>query len=164
MDLTNFEENNITVNRTSSYTRDFGIYEDTTKTEYSNRTSYVPKFITAMINKYREVYEKEKLACGDKWNDSNRIFTQWNGNPMSPDVISKWFPKFIRKYELKYTSFHGLRHAHGSILLALGHDPASVADQLGHSNLQMLLSTYGHNIRKNNKDIADSMKEVLLDE
>ncbi len=45
--------------------------------------------------------------------------------------------------EVPKISAHGLRHAHGSALLAAGVDPATVAKRLGHS-LAVLLSTYAH--------------------
>ncbi|MEN8907839.1 MAG: site-specific integrase [Clostridiales bacterium] len=159
-----FNESTITVFYTSSYTADFGIYEDTPKTFTSKRTNFVPEEIIKMLNDYRVECEILKEKAGKKWVESDRIFTQKNGNPMSPETISKWFPKFIRRKKLPYTKFHGLRHIHGSILLALGLDPASVSEQLGHANLQMLFQVYGHNIRKNSSEVADIMKSALLDD
>jgi len=156
-------ENSITVKRTSSYTNRYGIFEDTTKTSSSTRTSYVPDAIIKMLEIYKNQWILQKENCQDRWKDTDRIFVQWDGAPLHPDTITKWFRKFVKRHNLPNIKFHGLRHAHGSILLALGLDPASVSEQLGHADLQMVFQVYGHNVRKNSKKVADLLGDAFLD-
>lgn len=156
-------KNSVTINRTSQYTVEIGIYEDDTKNDGSERTSIFPETVTAMLKEYRKHWDLQKSKVGDKWIETDRLFVQWNGAPMHPDTISKWFAKFIKKNNLPHVTYHGLRHTYGSILLAMGMDLQSVADILGHSSIQMLVQTYGHNVVKGgNKKAAELMSEALL--
>ena len=81
---------------------------------------------------------------------------------MHPDTISQWFPEFIRRHNLPHLTYHGLRHTHASILLAMGMDLNSVADQLGHSSIQMLIEDYTHNARKKSKEVATHLENALM--
>ncbi len=157
-----FKERTISVRRSSQYTRDDGIYEDDTKTEKSKRAVFVPSFVIDLLTEYKAWWKRERNKAKEKWNETNRLFIQWNGLPMHPDTISQWFPEFIRKNKLPHVTYHGLRHTHGSILLAMGMDLESVADQLGHNDIQMIIRTYGHNVRKRSRDAADHLTAALL--
>jgi integrase len=152
----------ITVNKTSVYHKEYGIYEDTTKTELSNRVCYVPKEIMNLFMEYYVEWSDKKEKCGDRWQETDRIFIQWNGRPIHPDTITKWFRKFTIRNDLPRVRFHGLRHTHGSILLDLKVPPAIISEQLGHADLQMLFQVYGHNVRKNSREVADFMGNELL--
>lgn len=50
--------------------------------------------------------------------DNDMLFTKWNGEPMDPDIISSWFPKFLEAHNLPDVNFHSLRHSNASILIA----------------------------------------------
>lgn len=157
-----FEEGLIEINRTSLYTAEDGIYEDTTKTKSSQRAAYIPKEIVKLLKEYRVEWNSNKAKAKDKWHETNRLFVQWNGLPMHPDTISQWFPKFIRKHNLPYVTFHGLRHTHASILLAMGMDISSIADQLGHESIEMLIKTYAHTVRRSSKEVPKYLSNALF--
>jgi integrase len=161
-DKVNFVENTLTVEKTRLYTVEKGIYEDTTKTPKSKRTTFLPDIVMGIIREYKLEWNSNKVKAKDKWHDTNDLFVQWNGLPMHPDTISQWFPEFIRRHKLPEITLHGLRHTHASILLLMGMDFASVADQLGHANIQMLIEDYAHNVRKRSKDVAEHMSNALL--
>lgn len=74
-----FENNLISVRRTSCYTAKQGIYTDTTKTKRSQRTI---KFPASVMELKAEQDELAQLV-GDKWIDSDRLFVKWNGEPMN---------------------------------------------------------------------------------
>lgn len=152
----------ISINKTSLYTKEKGKYEDETKTPKSKRASYVPSAIMNLIREYKMFWNGQRKNCKDRWNETEKLFVQWNGLPMHPDTISQWFPEFIRRHKLPSLTLHGLRHTHASILLAMGMDFASVADQMGHANIQMLVDNYSHNARKRSKDVAEHMSNALL--
>jgi integrase len=115
-----------------------------------------------LLRDYRIRLDKQRTAYGLGWVDTNRLFVQESGKPMHPDTPSSWFPKFLRKNELSEIRFHDLRHIHGSILLAMGMDMNSVADQMGHADTQMLIKTYGHNVRKKPREVAEHLVKALI--
>jgi integrase len=157
-----FVDNSIMVNKASYYTPAAGTYTDTTKTGDSDRKVYLPKAVMLMLKNYKLWWNGERAKLHELWHDSDRLFVQWNGKPMHPDTLSNWFPGFRREHGLPEVSIHGLRHTHGSILLAMGMDTASVADQMGHANIQMLIQTYSHNVKAKSKEAAEKMEEAIL--
>jgi integrase len=158
----NLKERSINLKRTSLYAKDQGVFEDTTKTPKAKRTVYLPDFIVAVLNEYKVIWNSCRVKAKDRWVETDRLFIQWNGEPMHPDTPSSWFPKFLVKNKLPHMPFKGLRHLHGSILLAMGMDLESVADQLGHATTQMVINVYGHNVKRKNKEVADTLAKALL--
>lgn len=159
------ENNLIKVVQTSTYTKDTGIVDDTLKTERSKRAIYIPGYLAGIIKLYKIFWNnrKNKIMRQGKWNETDKLFVQWNGNPMHPDTISSYFPKFIKKYDLKYTTFHGLRHFFCSVLANVCKmDVHTVADAMGHSNIDMLVSNYSHNILRSYREVAENLENVLL--
>ncbi len=70
------------------------------------------------------------MKCGDAWRDTNKIFTQWNGEGVFPTTPSKWFSKFIKKTAIDKITFHQLRHTNSSLLIAEGVDVVTVSKRL----------------------------------
>ena len=78
-----FEHNIISIKRTSNYTAERGIYTDTTKTKRSQRTLKIAQPIMDMIKEYKAEQDEEALRLGDKWIETDRLFTKWNGTEMN---------------------------------------------------------------------------------
>ena len=76
-----FENNIISVRRTSNYTAKKGVYTDTTKTRKSQRTLKFPQEIMDMLREYKAEQDEQALKCGDKWVETDRLYTKWNGEP-----------------------------------------------------------------------------------
>lgn len=72
------------------------------------------------------------------------MFTQIDGSPVAPDMISKDFCALVRKAGLPHLTFHGLRHAHATLLLTAGVHLKIVSERLGHSNIAITADTYSH--------------------
>ncbi len=77
-----FENNIISVRRTSNYTSAKGTYTDTTKTKRSQRTLKLPQSVMDILKELRKEQRAQAKKCGDKWVESDRLFTKWNGEPM----------------------------------------------------------------------------------
>jgi integrase len=52
----------------------------------------------SVLREYKLWQNGIKAGMGDLWVDTNRIFTQLNGEAIFPQTISKWFAKFIMKH------------------------------------------------------------------
>jgi integrase len=55
---------------------------------------------------------------------------------------------------------HKLRHTFASLLVALGIDPGSVMDQLGHTDPAFTLRVYRHGMRRD-QDSKDALREFV---
>ncbi len=68
-----FENNVISIRRTSNYTAKKGVYTDTTKTKKSQRSLKFPQAIMDMLKEYKADQDELALKCGDKWAHNLRL-------------------------------------------------------------------------------------------
>lgn len=101
-----FEKSLININKTTQYLPNYDIFEKSTKSETSNRIIYITDTTKKILKKYQIEQFEKKILLGDKWKNSNRVFTTDYGADMHPDTPSKILEKLIKKYNLKRISFH----------------------------------------------------------
>ena len=128
-----FDKAVVTVRRTSLYTKELGIFTDTTKTKGSQRSLKLPVGVMEVLRKYKLEQSKKRLILGDQWHNTERLFTQWNGLPISPNTFSKWIADYCKKIGLRYLGIHSFRHLNASLLIYNGVDIRTVSASLGHS-------------------------------
>ena len=157
-----FRNGIISINRSSQYLADKGIFTKMPKTESSIREVAIPEFVISLLEEYKLWYEEQKSLCGELWNNSNRLFVQEDGKPMHPSTISKWFVKFIGQIGLPVINFHGLRHTNATLLIAQNVDVAVVAARLGHAQITTTLNFYVHPIIAHNKKASYVLENLLL--
>ena len=76
-----FENNIISIKRTSNYTAERGIYTDTTKTKRSKRVLKISPYIMGILKELKDEQDEEALRLGDKWVETDRLYVKWNGEP-----------------------------------------------------------------------------------
>lgn len=157
-----FEHQIISVNRSSQYLTDKGVFTKTPKTESSIRDIGIPDFIVSLLKEYNLWYNKQKRLYGELWFNSDRLFVQDNGKPMHPDTISKWFVKYVEKIGLPVINFHGLRHTNATLLIGENIDPAVVAARLGHAQISTTYNFYVHPLISHNKTAGIALQNLLL--
>ena len=165
-----FNTGTIKINKIIQYIEEIGIIEKLPKTKTSIRTINVPKECLDILMEYKYWQDEEKLKLKDLWNNTitlksadnkeftkknNKIFTQWNGNPMFPDSINNYIKKLCIRHKLKTFTPHGLRHTYTSILLRAGLPVNLVSKMLGHNNSTTTLNIYAH-IFKDDKSLASN--------
>lgn len=157
----NFSRREITVERSSLYSKDKGIFTDTTKTESSKRTLETSDTVFALLSKYKAWQTEQRLMMGDKWHNSNRLFTTMDGKPIHPDILTSWFSSFVKKNNLPNVHIHSLRHTHASFLIAEGVPITTVAKKLGHNNSYTTMLTYAHEVEDRERIVAKTMDNIL---
>jgi integrase len=157
-----FDKRTIEICRTSQYLPGKGTFTKEPKNELSNRTVTIPVSIVELLKDYQLHQEKQRQQIANLWKASERLFTTWDGEPMRPDTISSWFGKFIKKHNLPYVTFHGLRHTNVSLLIADGVDIRTIASRVGHSNPTTTLNLYSHMLRKSEQMAADRLEKRIL--
>ena len=157
----NYDNNIISVRRTSNYTPEKGIYTDTTKTKRSQRSIKLPQFVMNLLKDYQAEQNDEKERLGDKWEDYDRLFTQWNGKPMNPHTAGYWLRDFCKENNFRFCDTHSFRHLNASLLINAGIDVTSVSAALGHSQTSTTLNIYSHHFlevqAKNSEAIATAI-------
>ncbi len=156
-----FENNIISVRRTSCYTSDRGVYTDTTKTRLSQRTLKFPQEVMDLLKQLREEQDEEALKWGDKWIESDRLFTKDNGEPQHPNTTYTWLERFCKKNGIP---FHGLNSFPGlwwRLLLIQGLKIATVSGALGHSNVSTTSNIYCHILEHSRATVSEASTNAL---
>lgn len=156
-----FENNIISIRRTSNYTAAKGVYTDTTKTRRSQRTLKFPQFIMDMLKEYKEEQDNEALRIGDKWIETDRLYVKWNGEPMQNGTPYFWLGEFCEKHELPFYGLHSFRHLFASLLVNSGVDIVTVSGALGHSAVSTTSNIYCHMLQEAQAKVSDAVSNAL---
>ncbi|MCM1164971.1 MAG: site-specific integrase [Lachnospiraceae bacterium] len=156
-----FENNIISVRRTSCYVSDRGIYTDTTKTRLSQRTLKFPQEIMDLLKQLREEQNAEALKQGDHWVETDRLFTKNNGEPQHPNTTYTWLERFCKKNDLPFHGLHSFQHLFCSMLVNQGVDIVTVSGALGHSNVATTSTIYCHILENSRAKVSEAISSAL---
>lgn len=156
-----FENNIISVRRTSNYTAKKGVYTDTTKTRKSQRTLKFPQAIMDMLKEYKAEQDEQALKCGDKWVETDRLYTKWNGESMQNGTPYFWLGEFCEKHDLPFYGLHSFRHLFASLLVNQGVDIVTVSGALGHSTVSTTSNIYCHMLEESRAKVSDAVSSAL---
>jgi integrase len=157
-----FKNGIISINRSSQYLSDMGVFTKVPKTESSIREIAIPEFIISLLEEYKLWYEEQKAIYDELWMNSDRLFVQADGKPMHPSTISKWFVKYVGQIGLPVINFHGLRHTNASLLVAQNIDIAVISARLGHAQISTTLDFYVHPLLSHNRKAGYALENLLL--
>lgn len=156
-----FLNNVMSINRNSLYTAERGVYTDTPKTKKSRRVIKMSDNVVKLLKEFRAYQQEKAAALGDKWVNSNRLFTKWNGEPIHPDSITNWFQEFVKDNNLPDISVHSLRHTNATLMIASGVQVRTVSSRLGHANTTTTQNIYAHAIRSADEAAAEALDDIL---
>lgn len=156
-----FENNIISVRRTSNYTAKKGVYTDTTKTKRSQRTLKFPQFIMDMLKEYKEEQDAEALRLVDRWVETDRLYVKWDGRPMQNGTPYFWLGEFCEKHDLPFYGLHSFRHLFCSLLVNQGVDIVTVSGALGHSCVSTTSNVYCHMFQEAQAKVSDAVANAL---
>lgn len=134
----------ISINRSSEQTKELGIYTDTLKTKSSKRVLKMPETVMLVLKHYKAEQSEVRLKVGDLWENHDRLFTQWNGKPMSPNTPYLWMQRFCQRSGMRFVNIHSFRHLNATLLIQNGIDAKTVSASLGHSMVSTTLNIYAH--------------------
>ncbi len=156
-----WENNVISVRRTSNYTVTDGNYTDTPKTKSSIRSLKLPQQVFDVLSELRESQLKNKENLGTKWIDSDRLFVTEIGKPLHRGSPYKWQREFTERHGMRFCDIHSLRHFNATVLINAGVDTATVSSALGHSNISTTTNIYFHAIREAQARTGEAIAAVL---
>lgn len=156
-----WENNVISVCRTSNYTVTDGNYTDTPKTKSSIRSLKLPQQVFDVLSELRESQLKNKENLGTKWIDSDRLFVTEVGKPLHRGSPYKWQREFTERHGMRFCDIHSLRHFNATVLINAGVDTATVSSALGHSNISTTTNIYFHAIREAQARTGEAIAAVL---
>lgn len=156
-----FENNIISIKRTSNYTASKGIYTDTTKTKKSQRSLKFPQSVMDLLREYKAEQDEERIKLGTKWQDYDRLFVKWDGRPMNNNTPYFWLKEFCEENNFRFCDIHSLQHFYASALINEGVDAAAVSGALGHSTITTTTSIYCHVFNQAQARAREAIASVL---
>ncbi len=161
-----FEKGTLSIKRTVQSIPGIGLVFNTPKTRRGKRCLRIGADCVELLQEYRRYQKAERFRIGSAWVrkvtlengkvvDNDMLFTKWNGEPMDPDIISSWFPKFLETHDLPDVNFHSLRHSNASILIAAHVPITTVSGRLGHAQTSTTLNYYASAIQSADAAAAD---------
>ena len=167
-----FEKGTLSIKRTVQSIPGIGLVFNTPKTRRGKRCLRIGADCVELLQEYRRYQKAERFRIGSAWVrkvilengkvvDNDMLFTKWNGEPMDPDIISSWFPKFLEAHDLPDVNFHSLRHSNASILIAAHVPITTVSGRLGHAQTSTTLNYYASAIQSADAAAADALEGVI---
>ncbi len=156
-----FDTGKLRIVRSSQYLGKGQMFTKEPKTKAGIREITLSHNTLRILQDYRLWQNRERLKLGEAWEDTDRLFTQWNGKPIHPDTVTGWFAKFIQRNGFPHVTLHSLRHTNATLLIAEGTDVCTVSKRLGHANTATTLNIYTHALRSKDEEAARKLDEVL---
>lgn len=156
-----WKESSILIDTNLQYTPERGVYVETIKNE-ETRTIKLPAETMALLREYKVWQLETRLACGDRWIQSDYIFTGEFGGHMAPDTLSGYLQRFEEKYDLPHIHAHRFRHSMASILYFSGADVVSISKRLGHAQVSTTQDMYAHLIKQADTQSAERIADAIF--
>jgi integrase len=118
------------------------VEEGDPKTEASDATIAIDKVTASVLKVHRAQQNAERLAWGESWVKTGRIFTKEDGSELHPAWVSELFERLAFDAGLPPIRLHDLRHVAATIAYAAGGDTKIVSAMLRHSGTAITTDTY----------------------
>ena len=138
-----------------------GLVTGAPKTKRSRRNIALAPATVALLQVVQGTQQLAKLETGPLWQEIGYVFTQADGSPVQPDILTKNFRSMVRELAMPPLSFHGLRHAFATMALQAGMNPKIVSEALGHSSVTITLDTYSHVLPNMQDKLAIAVENIL---
>ena len=122
-----------------SYTE---IEEGAPKTDASEDTIPLDTATVTALRRHKAQQAAEKLAWGEAWVSTGKVFTRENGEALHPDTLFMEFLRTAYAAGLPPIRLHDLRHGAATLMLAGGADMKVVQALLRHSSITITSDTY----------------------
>lgn len=115
------------------------------KTRYGRRVISLPAWIMTDLREHWRAQQEMRLRLGlGKASDDELVFPNLDGQPRSPNAVTKEWATAATRLGLAKVSLHALPHTHASQLISSGMDVLTISRRLGHGSPMITLSVYGH--------------------
>lgn len=94
-------------------------------------------------------------------NQKPDLFSHPDGQPISPDNLSRDRRDAVKSLKLPEVMFHARRHTHASALIAKRLDILTISRRLGHGSPAVTVNVYEHLFEKTDEAAAAAIDEAL---
>lgn len=137
-----------------------GLQIEEPKSVRSRRDILMPRVALDLLREQRKAQLEDKLRAGNKWQETGYVFADGFGKPFDPDRLTHEFKVVAIAAKLPKLTFHGLRHAAATMMLAQGVPLKVVQEVLGHASYYITADIYGHVVPELKQAAADAMDSM----
>lgn len=112
------------------------------KTDSSDDVIPLDSSTVKVLRAWRAAQNEERLAWGEAWVESGKVFTRENGEALHPEIVFDLFERLAFEAGLPPIRLHDLRHGAATLMLAAGADMKLVQAMLRHSSVTITSDTY----------------------
>ena len=147
--------------RTAHYSTTAGYYDTTPKSKHSVRSLKLPPNVIFTLRQLQNEQNSQRLKIGNRWHETSRLFTAWDGKPMHGATPFVWLEKLCKAHGLPKVNLHSFRHLNASLLISQGVDVKTVQSVLGHSQASTTLDIYAAAFREREAQALGAVAAVL---
>lgn len=134
----------LTVRYTTTMVGGTVIDQDSAKTDAGERTIALDPAPVHALRDHRRAQLEDRVAAGEAWTDSGRVFADHVGRPIRPDVFLRRVRSNADAAGLPPVTVHQLRHSYATAALRAGVPVEVLSKRLGHASVAITLDTYRH--------------------
>jgi len=131
------------------------------KTSHSKRRVSMTAKLADYLSEYKGERESLSLHLGRLLKPDDLVFSNIEGKPIDPGVLSHSFARIAKQAGLQGVRFHDLRHTFASLMLLRGAKPKVISEALGHSSVAFTMDVYSHIIEGMQSDAMALLDKVL---
>lgn len=137
-----FEKQTVTINKSFQHLNGRDIITSP-KTEKSNRTIQLPKFLCDEMQDYLKMLYDVGL--------DDRMF------PVTKSYLHREMERGSKQAGVKRIRIHDIRHSHVSLLIDMGFSATAIADRVGHESIEITYN-YAHLFPSKQTEMADKLE------
>lgn len=118
------------------------LHRETTKTGDSTASLPLLGLCVGALRHRQRAQEDARKAAGERWQESNFVFTTRNGTPIEPRNLNRAFDTHCQRAGVARIRVHDTRHTCASLLAALDVHPRVAMRILRHSQISMTMDVY----------------------
>ena len=131
------------------------------KTSHSKRRVSMTAKLAEYLSEYKGEKESLSLHLGRLLKPDDLVFSNVEGKPIDPSVLSHNFTRIVKRVGLENVRFHDLRHTFASLMLLRGAKPKVISEALEHSSVAFTMDVYSHIIEGMQSEAMALLNEVL---
>ena len=98
----------------------------------------------------------------EAWHSTGYVFTQPDGRPIDPDLLSKAFKKMVKEVGVPHLTPHGLRHQYATAAREAGIEMDIISRNMGHASVAITSDIYAHLTSNVMEEAAKKLESQLL--
>jgi integrase len=123
--------NIVRVHEALEFTKAHGVRFKSPKSKAGRRDITLPDILVDVLRDYRKAQLELRVRLGTgKMHDTDLLFADIDGAPLSPNAVSAAWSDYARKIGRPEVTFHALRHTHPSQLIDQGVDIVTISRRL----------------------------------